>query len=75
MSESTLKEVSFDIVRDSKSKKNICLSFIEQFLACNFSDYEVIITENSYNSTNIKIMFNSIEDAVFFRLRINYLDL
>lgn len=72
---SSLNEVTFDITRSSKSKKNTFLTLIEQFLACNFSDYHVILTESSYNTTNVKIVFQNIEDATFFRLRINYVDL
>jgi len=75
MNSNTLNEVSFDITRSSKSQKNIYLTFIEQFLACNFSDYRIILTENPYNTTNVKIIFQSIEDATFFKLRINYYEL
>lgn len=75
MNSPALNEVMFDISRSSKSQKNIYLTFIEQFLACNFSDYHITITENLYNTTTVKIIFQNIEDATFFKLRMDFQEL
>lgn len=75
MSSVALNEVVFDINRSSKSQKNIYLTFIEQFLACNFSDYRITITENLYNTITVKIIFQNIEDATFFKLRMDFQEL
>ncbi len=73
-----LKIVSIDL---SHKKKNNGQSYsnqevetqinmLEQLLLCNFKDYSVQVTQDSYlQATNITIKFKTIEDATFFKLQ------
>lgn len=46
------------------------LTILEQTLACNFSNYDIKIDQDNYHQiTNVSIMFNSVEDAVLFRMQ------
>ena len=72
MQSSNLKEVALKIPWPASYHATECdtwISFLEQFLACNYTDYTVNIKQDYYKrKTDIIITFANIADATFFKL-------
>lgn len=67
-----LKEVALKIPWPTSYQATECdtwISFLEQFLACNYKNYHLNIKQDHYKrKTEVIITFANIEDATFFKL-------
>jgi hypothetical protein len=67
-----LREVNLKVpfLYNPKAVSETWITLLEQWLSCNFKDYTVTVTQDSYQrKTDIKIHFANVEDATFFKLK------
>ena len=72
MQTNDLREVSIKIPWEKphkNSESETWITLIEQFLACNYKEYSLVITHNKYQQiTDVTIKFANVEDATFFKM-------
>ena len=54
----------------SRTDGNTWITMLEQLLSCDYDDYTVSVETDQYHRrTNIEIIFATVDDATWFRLR------
>jgi hypothetical protein len=56
--------------RVTRTNSETWITMIEQLLSCEYDDYKISVTTDSYQRrTDVEIIFATVDDATWFRLK------